>query len=467
MKNFLWFENLFGFPETKQEGHGLHPSSSSSQEIQDYFDLSPHHNNNNANARNNNNNANNITMTSRSNGRTFHLGQFTRPTLQGIRSLALDALNQPHCPAALTLRVSHVIVGDVLAEHHRYPLATFQAASQLNCLEFPNPKTLPEHGITAYSTDRTQGPACALACPAGTLYRNYFLPVYNPSIDDYEIGQRESLQVNNLDALEVALNNNEEQYWQVVNGYTFSTEEGLARLNQRLEAIEDHDALCDLVKIGWQRDTEVVFQDRFVEVERREEEPVLVSQVYCSALSVAYSGIAQRHWEAFARLVLEANYEATIWAAILNMIHHHPDLRHVNNHQTDLHNHLQTSHQDNDDEQEHHLRDYTSLPTCSPHPPSSSRSDGRDSDKLFLTLLGGGVFGNALEWIVESMARACIKVDKELKRIMKQRKHLPGHGTSPPAVLYVHVTHFRELNRSVAVSLTRLLDPELTLHRYY
>eukprot|EP01039_Chlorochromonas_danica_P005924 gene5924-6522_t len=385
MKNFLWFEKLFGFPETRQEGQ---------YEIQDYFELSP-------------NEKKNITMTSRQNKRTFHVGQFTRPTLQSIRSLALDALSQPHCPAALTLRVSHIIFGDVLVEHHRYPLATFQAASQLNCLEFPNPKALPEHGITAYSTDRTQGPACALACPAGTLYRNYFMTVYNPSTGDYETGQRRSLQVNNLEELEVALNNNEEQYWQVENGYTFSTEEGLARLNQRLEALEDYDDLCDLVKIGWQRDTEVVFQDRFVEVERKEEEPVvLVSQVYCSALSVAYSGVAQRHWETFARLVLEANYEASIWAAILNMVHHHPDLR-------------------------------------------------------------GGVFGNALEWIVESMARACIKVDKELKRIMKQREDLPGHHASPPAVLYVNVTHFRELNRSVAVPLTQLLDPELTVQRYY
>eukprot|EP00981_Chlorochromonas_danica_P002149 scaffold428_cov168-Ochromonas_danica.AAC.14 len=445
MKNFLWFEKLFGFPETRQEGQ---------YEIQDYFELSP-------------NEKKNITMTSRQNKRTFHVGQFTRPTLQSIRSLALDALSQPHCPAALTLRVSHIIFGDVLVEHHRYPLATFQAASQLNCLEFPNPKALPEHGITAYSTDRTQGPACALACPAGTLYRNYFMTVYNPSTGDYETGQRRSLQVNNLEELEVALNNNEEQYWQVENGYTFSTEEGLARLNQRLEALEDYDDLCDLVKIGWQRDTEVVFQDRFVEVERKEEEPVvLVSQVYCSALSVAYSGVAQRHWETFARLVLEANYEASIWAAILNMVHHHPDLRHT---ASPPHHHNDDNNNNNNNYQTHlhDIRDHTSLSTSPPHPPSSSRSNGRDSDKLFLTLLGGGVFGNALEWIVESMARACIKVDKELKRIMKQREDLPGHHASPPAVLYVNVTHFRELNRSVAVPLTQLLDPELTVQRYY
>lgn len=47
-----------------------------------------------------------------------------------------------------------------------------------------------------------------------------------------------------------------------------------------------------------------------------------VSQVFCSALPVAYrSEIAVPHWEALARLVLEAAYEATILCGILNAAH--------------------------------------------------------------------------------------------------------------------------------------------------
>ena len=77
----------------------------------------------------------------------------------------------------------------------------------------------------------------------------------------------------------------------------------------------------------------------------------LVSQAYCSALPVAYSRHASNLWEDFARLVLEASYEATICTAILNSI------RNGNN-------------------------------------------------RLFLTLLGGGAFGNETAWIVGAIRRA-------------------------------------------------------------
>ncbi len=52
--------------------------------------------------------------------------------------------------------------------------AVFQVASQFNCLEMVGPKVRPEDGISRYAADATQGPACALACPAATVFRNYF-----------------------------------------------------------------------------------------------------------------------------------------------------------------------------------------------------------------------------------------------------------------------------------------------------
>jgi AcrR family transcriptional regulator len=42
----------------------------------------------------------------------------------------------------------------------------------------------------------------------------------------------------------------------------------------------------------------------------------LDSQAFCSALPVAYSPVPQSNWETFARLILEAAYEATVLAAI-------------------------------------------------------------------------------------------------------------------------------------------------------
>ena len=44
----------------------------------------------------------------------------------------------------------------------------------------------------------------------------------------------------------------------------------------------------------------------------------VVSQAFCSALPVAYTRVPPSHWEAFASLVLEAAYEATMLAAVLN-----------------------------------------------------------------------------------------------------------------------------------------------------
>src|SRR3954468_13074580 len=43
-----------------------------------------------------------------------------------------------------------------------------------------------------------------------------------------------------------------------------------------------------------------------------------VSQAFCSALPVAYSQVPSPHWELFGSLVLEAAYEATLWAAVIN-----------------------------------------------------------------------------------------------------------------------------------------------------
>jgi hypothetical protein len=77
----------------------------------------------------------------------------------------------------------------------------------------------------------------------------------------------------------------------------------------------------------------------------------MVSQAYCSALPVAYSHHASHLWAAFARLVLEAAYEATICAAILN-----------------------------------------------------AAQNG--TNRLFLTLLGGGAFGNETDWIMGGIERA-------------------------------------------------------------
>lgn len=55
--------------------------------------------------------------------------------------------------------------------------ALFQVASQFNLLEMVSPNRTPEQGVGIYDFDLTQGPACAVAAGAGTIYRNYFVLV--------------------------------------------------------------------------------------------------------------------------------------------------------------------------------------------------------------------------------------------------------------------------------------------------
>jgi hypothetical protein len=274
--------------------------------------------------------------------RSYRIGQFTTPSIRELKSKALDLIKERNLKLETTY--SHCVVGDILELHHQFPLSTFQAASQLNCLEFASPRALPEHGITIYGSDHTQGPACALACAPGTLFRNYFaIPPTNP---EGVIGQSADSQFNLLDDLETLLDNSSNRYWTVKNGYINSTRGSLELLNQVLASHNPED-LINLIKVGVHDDVGVVFSSRYVPIES----DIYVTQVYCSALSCAYTSLPISLWQPFAEIVLQAQYEATIWAAVLNC-----------------------------------LRGGTNI--------------------LHLTFVGGGVYGNETAWIARSIAKA-------------------------------------------------------------
>lgn len=98
--------------------------------------------------------------------------------------------------------------------------AVFQVASQFNTLEMVSPSVTPEDGIDRYESDRTQGPACALACGAGTIQRNYLVDV------DGWRGQSADRQINCLADLAAALGETIE----MANGYAFPTLDQLERI---------------------------------------------------------------------------------------------------------------------------------------------------------------------------------------------------------------------------------------------
>jgi len=278
-------------------------------------------------------------LRSRINNRSYSIGELEIPSLKELRNRAESVVGRH----AGRLKVSNVC-GDVRAMHHDAANrdALFQVASQFNVLEMIGPQVSPEQGVTRYIDDHTQGPACAVAAGAATVYRNYFVPV------DGHIGQTRDRQVDCLKQLGVALGNQRDALWTMRNGYALCSEEGLATIARKLDALDEHetDELRDLLRVG--------LHSR-VQVTDAEDPDFLVSQVFCSALPVRYTSIPAERWTSFAGLVLEGAYEATVWAAVIN-------------------------------------------------------SDRFSSNILFLTQLGGGAFGNLPQWIYAAMRRALKKV---------------------------------------------------------
>jgi hypothetical protein len=244
------------------------------------------------------------------NGKSYGIGELELVPVQALR----DRVKSAGAPAG-RLKVS-VVRGDV-RKMHRSPEnagALFQVASQFNLLEMVGPSVTPEHGVTRYKDDPTQGPACAIAAGAATIYRNYFVPVGESS------GQTAERQLDGLAglgaALGAALNQPVASLWKMQNGYALCTRAGLDAIARYLDGLQADrlDALRGKLCIGIHRDVEVT--------DCGPEHRPLVSQAFCSALPIAYAGLpAASPWRPFASLVLEAAYEATLWAAVRNAAH--------------------------------------------------------------------------------------------------------------------------------------------------
>ena len=183
--------------------------------------------------------------------------------------------------------------------------ALVQVASQFNLLEMVGPDVTPERGVTRYQHDPTQGPACAMAAGAATIYRNYLIPIGE------SLGQTAHTQIDCLSDLGLALGNVKDRLWKMRNGYALSTQAGLKHIDQHLQDLDEQglDELRGHLRIGLQWDVDVT---DLTQPGHR------VSQAFCSALPVAYSNVPACHWTRFASLVLEAAYEATVLAAAIS-----------------------------------------------------------------------------------------------------------------------------------------------------
>jgi len=199
------------------------------------------------------------------------------------------------------------------------------------------------------------------ACAIATAPATVFRNYLVPM--DGGTGQRANRQINNLADLDQMLAGG--PYWHVMNGYTEAQPQALKTLANVLSK-RDREQLKCAIRIGLQSNTDVVFENRYTLLSS----PHRVNQVYCSALSCGYSNSPNALWEPLARLVLESSYEATLLAASL------------------------------------------------------AHASGRGSGVVWLTLLGGGAFGNDTQWIADAMSMA-----------LKNTAHLG---------LDIRLAHFRE-----------------------
>ncbi|WP_332815695.1 hypothetical protein [Ramlibacter sp.] len=236
--------------------------------------------------------------------RGWRVGRLELPTLGELRARVAQLQR-----ASAPLRVS-VVQGDVRQLHASEASAgaLFQVASQFNLLEMVGPDVTPEQGVTRYAFDRTQGPACAIAAGAGTILRNYLVELPGGR------GQTAGRQLDALDVLGAALGNAGGRLWSMRNGYAMFTPEGLREVDERLAAASPArvDGARALLRIGLQHGVQVT------DVADREH---IVSQAFCSALPVSYNRLDDGPWARIATLVLEAAYEATLLAGVLNTAH--------------------------------------------------------------------------------------------------------------------------------------------------
>lgn len=337
-----WFENLMGFKEGEYEW------------TREQFDFVGGQ------------------MQSLVNRRTYRAGKFELLSLRELR----QQVSSPE-PAHYRLTFRN-ITGDVRALHRQQALkgALFQVASQFNMLEMTGPEVSPEDGVTRYEHDRTQGPACAIAAGAATIYRNYFVPLNG------QFGQTSAQQLDGLAELGTCmaeqLGSPGDSLWTMRNGYAMCSRDVLKVIGSHLRNASeaDRDNLRSKLRIGVHSNVEVTEADAGGQTN-------FVSQAFCSALPVAYSGSAPGLWQPFAELVLEAAYEATLLAAVRNM--------------------------------------------------------GRaGSNIVLLTLLGGGAFGNDAQWIKDAISRAL-----SVMRSHELDVRLVNYGAPPMTMVELEGEHRR------------------------
>ena len=257
----------------------------------------------------------------------------------------------PRRPLIPICCVDGIDIGKAQAALTTEDKAMVQIASNFNALEVPNREAYPDYGglVTNYAVDTTQGPAASFGVPAACLLRAHF-PFYREGTEPASWGQTARRQVELLSGVR-------EWFGTAVNGkVTLRGDE--APIGDGDEALI---YVSDRIMLGLHADAQVVF-DRGPRAARSTDTQLtvlpasarpLVDQILSASVNVRSPGNVGRGAPAseqlskLVRACLRAAYRGAYLAAIL-----------------------------------------------------------RGRRKLLLTLIGGGIFANPLEDILDAIAAA-------------------------------------------------------------
>jgi hypothetical protein len=291
-------------------------------------------------------NKNNIQMTCFANDRTFNIGNFRT---MAVKDFPKHENKSGVCMKIVlgsgsnTIEYDKIDVGALQSKPENRG-ATFQVASNFNCLEFVNENGSAREGITKYVADVTQGPSASISAAAGTLYRNYFVP---HTVNGKEfIGQLET-QINLLDAIPLL---------HVKNGYiAWPSEDNWTNLQKSNFNFNDVSNL----KVGVHKlvgVTSGIKKGGMIEMLPSDSKQV-INQVFTAAMNMTTIMGRWRNCqlsEDVARFILRGAYRGTLLSAIDNSR-------------------------------------------------TLSEKDYPGKNKCFLTMIGGGVFANKFEWIIDAI----------------------------------------------------------------
>jgi len=348
MESATWFERTFGFQEEKHDYEG----------VRSKFKIEK-------------NDDGEVTLVAKQRGgKKFFVGKFDLPSVSELRKNT-RALKVPEKVKGLTFEN----IGACARSLHLDPRnknSVFQVASQFNMLEMVGPRITPDQGVTRYENDHTQGPACALAAPAGTVFRNYF-------VNKVGQGGEPRKQLNGCADIAKLVDNEGNKFWKMSNGYLLPLRDhSIAEVGKML--VDDarfRDAVVQSLRVGVHWSTEVERQQRGHARRKRSKKPHRVTQVFCSAVPISYCPFditcPPDDWREFAQAILDGTYEATLAVA------------------------------------------------------ATISQQKKRRVTVFLTQVGGGVFGNQMDWIEKAIARA-----------MKLHAHFP---------LDVKLVHYQSIPR--------------------